>query len=127
MKHVPEITLKSKPERAVIATRKYVVGALKLVMEFPKPTAVEDVKRKKEDGANALPHGAFIVKGADPKMFVASSVSTSCVIPAWWCKPTAVKSEANAAVEYVKFYGYEFPCVVNTKILKPGDEVIRFL
>ena len=59
-------------------------------------------------------------------MFVASSVSTSCVIPAWWCKATAVKSKANAAVAYVKFSGYEFPCVVNTKILKPGDEVIRF-
>ena len=46
LEHVPDCITKKKPERSVVVTRSYKIGGLVLVMAYPKPTSIHEVKRE---------------------------------------------------------------------------------
>ena len=128
LKFVPQITIKTHPERAVYVARAYGPGALKLVIAATSPGSVKEAKAKGEANAE-IPHGAYAIKGhgTKAKLYFSPSLSKEIIIPAWWCKTVHVRSQATAHVEWVTESGIQIPCIVNDGALKKGDEVIRYL
>ena len=125
LEHESDTLIKKKPERSVVVTRPYKLGALVLVMGYQKPMSIHEGKK----GENEIPYASYIVKGHGKtmkKMWVSPTFSKP-YIPAWWCAITSDKSQSNAIIEWREEEGVQFPCIVNTEPLKKGDAVVRYL
>ena len=120
-KNISHICIKKSPERAVVVTRPYKVGALVLVLAYPKALSLHEGSEVPYDSYTVMGHGK------KAKMWVSPFINPKIIIPGWWCATTTDKTASNSSIDWRGQGGMQFPCIVNTGALHKGDAVVRYL
>lgn len=129
----PQLTIQVKPVKSVFTKQSFPVGKLVLL-----PQSQRFVSLSKGTSA---PPGALKVEFSgvefDKDFYILPTFSKSFIVPAWAIKTVDNEDDANMAIvqravnvaikiSKAKALSISIPSIVNTKALKPGDELTLF-
>ena len=117
MKHTVDVTIVSKPQQIVYASRAYAVGALKIVIVPTAPNALAtDAK------------GQFVVKHIETnrKFYYNLKANKEIVAVAAWVSTSPTKAGANLEIGQIVNHIIDVPILTNSKPIKKGDALVRY-
>ena len=117
MKHAVDVTIVSKPQQIVYASRAYAVGALKIVI-VPTAPKLLDTDAK----------GQFVVKHIETnRMFYYNLKPLQAIVAvAAWVSTSPTKAGANLEIGQIVNQIIDVPILTNSKPIKKGDALVRY-
>ena len=119
MKHPVDVTIVSKPQQIVYASRAYAVGALKIVIVPTAPNALATDANK----------GQFVVKHIETnrKFYYNLKATKEIVAVAAWVSTSPTKAGANLEIGQIVNQIIDVPILTNSKPIKKGDALVRYV
>ena len=118
MKHTVDVTIVSKPQQIVYASRAYAVGALKIVIVPTTPHVLTTDNTK----------GQFAVKHIETnrKFYYNVKASKEIVTIAAWVGTSPTKAGANLEISQIANLVIDVSILTNSKPIKKGDALVRY-